>query len=129
MAPAATDTLYRHFLDTDTSPGDYDLILTGDLGSIGQKLFSHLVKESGYTLGAKHMDIGASMYKPHQRAGAGGSGCACSALGILGYVLKEMCQGKYRRILAIATGALFSPLSYQQGDNITSIAHAIVIEP
>lgn len=128
MAPAANDTLCRHFQDTNTSPGDYDLILTGDLGSIGQKLFIHLVKESGYTLGTKHMDVGASIYKPHQRVGAGGSGCACSALGILGYVLKEMHQGKYRRILAIATGALFSPLSYQQGDNITSIAHAIAIE-
>lgn len=128
MAPAASDTLCSHFKDTNTSPGDYDLILTGDLGSIGQKLFSHLVKESGHTLGAKHMDVGATMYKPQQRAGAGGSGCACSALGILGYVVKEMQQGKYRRILAIATGALFSPLSYQQGDNITSIAHAIVIE-
>ncbi|NMB45227.1 MAG: stage V sporulation protein AD [Firmicutes bacterium] len=128
MAPAATDTLCRHFRDTNTSPGDYDLILTGDLGSIGQKLFSHLIKESGYALGTKHIDIGAAMYKPQQRAGAGGSGCACSALGILGYVIKEMYRGKYRRVLAIATGALFSPLSYQQGDSITGIAHGIVIE-
>ncbi|NLJ24485.1 MAG: stage V sporulation protein AD [Firmicutes bacterium] len=128
MAPAAADTLCRHFQDTNTSPGDYDLILTGDLGSIGQKLFVRLVKEAGHTLGTKHMDVGAYIYKPEQGAGAGGSGCACSALGILGYVIKEMYQGRYHRILAIATGALFSPVSYQQGDSIAGIAHGIVIE-
>ena len=128
MAPAANDTLCRHFEDTNTSPGDYDLILTGDLGNMGQKLFVELAREAGRTLGTKHMDVGATIYKSHQRAGAGGSGCACAALGILGYAIKEMCQGKYRRVLAVATGALFSPLSYQQGDSIGGIAHAIVLD-
>ena len=128
MAPAANDTLCRHFQDTNTSPGDYDLVLTGDLGNMGQKLFMDLAKEAGHTLGTKHMDVGATIYKPQQRAGAGGSGCACAALGILGYVIKEMYQGRYRRVLALATGALFSPLSYQQGDSIAGIAHAIVME-
>ncbi|NLK07207.1 MAG: stage V sporulation protein AD [Firmicutes bacterium] len=128
MAPAASDTLCQHFADTNTTPGDYDLILTGDLGSMGQQLFVDLVKEAGYTLGTKHKDTGADFYKPHQRAGAGGSGCACIALGIMGYVIKEMYQGKYHKILALATGALFSPLSYQQGDSISGIAHGVVID-
>ncbi|NMB24237.1 MAG: stage V sporulation protein AD [Firmicutes bacterium] len=128
MAPAANDTLCRHFQDTNSSPGDYDLILTGDLGNMGQQLFVDLAKEAGYTLGTKHKDVGASIYKPHQRTGAGGSGCACVALGIMGYVIKEMCQGRYRRVLALATGALFSPLSYQQGESIGGIAHAVVID-
>ncbi|NLY52804.1 MAG: stage V sporulation protein AD [Firmicutes bacterium] len=128
MAPAAADTLSRHFQDTGTSPGDYDLILTGDLAAVGQKLFVQLVKEAGYTLGSKHMDVGAVIYKPEQRSGAGGSGCACPALGILGYVVKEMLEGKLRRVLATATGALFSPVSNQQGDSIAGIAHALVIE-
>lgn len=128
MAPAAADTLCRHFADTGKTPGDYDLILTGDLAAVGQKLFVQLVKEAGYTLGSKHMDVGASMYKPTQQVGAGGSGCACSAIGILGYVVKEMLQGNLRRVLAMATGALFSPVSTQQGDSIAGIAHAVVIE-
>ncbi|NLA58357.1 MAG: stage V sporulation protein AD [Firmicutes bacterium] len=128
MAPAAADTLCRHFADTGTSPGDYDLILTGDLAAVGQKLFVQLVREADYTLGSKHMDVGAVIYKPEQRSGAGGSGCACSAIGILGYVIKEMLEGKLKRVLAIATGALFSPVSNQQGDSIAGIAHAIVIE-
>ena len=128
MAPAAADTLCRHFADTGTSPGDYDLILTGDLAAVGQKLFVQLVKEADYTLGSKHMDVGAVIYKPEQRSGAGGSGCACSAIGILGYVVKEMHDGRFDRVLALATGALFSPVSNQQGDSIAGIAHAVVIE-
>src|SRR5690606_25022768 len=37
MAPAANDTLLRHFENTDTGPGDYDLILPGDLGHVGKR--------------------------------------------------------------------------------------------
>ena len=35
IAPAAADTLISHFRDTGTAPADYDLILTGDLGTVG----------------------------------------------------------------------------------------------
>ena len=72
MAPAATDTLLRHFQDTNTTPADYDLILTGDLAQYGSKLFRELADRVGVTLGAKHMDAGASMYSPEQPSGAGG---------------------------------------------------------
>ncbi len=37
MAPAAADTLYNYFQDTATKPDDYDLILTGDLSSVGKR--------------------------------------------------------------------------------------------
>lgn len=128
MAPAAADTLLRHLADMGRTPGDYDLILTGDLAGVGKKLFQRLVQEAGFTLGNKHQDAGAMMFYPHQQAGAGGSGCACSAVGLLGYGIKEMVQGRYRRILAIATGSLHSPLTYQQGETIPAIAHAVVVE-
>lgn len=36
MAPAAADTIYRHLQNTGTTPEDYDLILTGDLGHYGK---------------------------------------------------------------------------------------------
>ena len=56
---------------------------------------------------------------------AGGSGCGCSA-GVLGStILPAMQQGALRNILFIATGALMSPTSSQQGESIPGIAHLI----
>lgn len=128
MAPAACDTLLRHFQDTNTTPGDYDLILTGDLASVGSKLFRTLVERAGVTLGGKHMDGGASMYGQAPWAGAGASGSVCSMAMLLGYVHKEMAQGRYRRVLALPTGCLHSPTTWQQGDSCPGISHAIVLE-
>lgn len=128
MAPAALDTLVQHLEDTGRTVGDYDLILTGDLASQGKKMFHLLAKEQGISLGEKHKDAGASIYNPQQQTGAGGSGCACSAVVTLGYVIKEMVQGKYRRVLVIATGALMNPLTSQQGESVPGIGHAVVIE-
>jgi stage V sporulation protein AD len=39
-----------------------------------------------------------------------------------------MAQGELRRVLVVATGALLSPLSYQQGESIPCVAHAVSIE-
>lgn len=128
MAPAVADTVMRHFQDTGRTPGDYSLILTGDLGNVGKKAFANLVSEGGYVLGNKHMDAGASMFKPSQQSGSGGSGCACVAVTTLGYVVKEMYQGRFHRVLVVGSGALYSPLTYQQGESIPSIGHAIVLE-
>ena len=128
MAPAATDTLLRHFQDTNTTPADYDLILTGDLAQYGSKLFRELVKREGVTLGGKHLDGGSSMYTPEQQAGAGASGAVTSAAAIYGYVLKEMARGRYRRVLALATGCLHNALTSQQGDSCPGVCHAVVLE-
>ena len=38
MAPAAFDTLQAHFTSTGTTPADYDLVLTGDLGVLGHQI-------------------------------------------------------------------------------------------
>ena len=35
MAPAAADTITKHFKDTGRQAKDYDLIVTGDLASVG----------------------------------------------------------------------------------------------
>lgn len=128
MAPAAADTLLRHFRDADTTPADYDLILTGDLALYGSKLFRELVKRQGHTLGGKHMDAGAAPYSPEQQAGAGASGSVCSAAVLYGYVLKEMAKGRYRRVLALATGSLHNALTTQQGDSCPGVCHAVVLE-
>lgn len=128
MAPAAADTLLRHLEDTGRTVGDYDLILTGDLGSQGSKMFRLLIKDAGITLGGKHQDGGVMMFKPEQEAGAGASGAACSATVIFGYAIKEMERGRFRRILCLPTGSLHNPLTYQQGESIPTISHAIVLE-
>lgn len=129
MAPAAADTLLRHLADTGQDPDTYDLILTGDLGSVGSELFTELAKDAGCRIGDNHRDCGLMIYDTKtQRVGAGGSGCACSAVVTFGHVLKEMERGKPKTILLIATGALLSPLSFQQGESIPGIGHAVVIE-
>ena len=114
--------------DTGRTVGDYDLILTGDLSRQGKKMFTILAKDAGLSLGEKHQDAGVMIYSPQQPVGAGGSGCACSAVVTISYVFKEMVQGKYSRVLIIATGALTNALTFQQGESIPGIAHAIVIE-
>jgi len=63
---------------------------------------------------------------PHKKCGA--SGCGCCAVVLNGYILQKMLQGKYRRILFAATGALLSTTIVQQGESIPGIAHAIELE-
>ena len=39
MAPAAATTIKKYFDDTGFKPDDFDYIVTGDLGLVGDKLF------------------------------------------------------------------------------------------
>jgi stage V sporulation protein AD len=59
---------------------------------------------------------------------SGGSGCGCCATVTYGHLLRKMKAGAWKRILVIATGALLSPISFQQGESIPCIAHAVAIE-
>ena len=59
---------------------------------------------------------------------AGGSGPVCSALVNYGYVYNELKQKKLKKVLLVATGALFSPTMVYQKENIYSIANAISLE-
>lgn len=128
MAPAAADTFLRHMADLGATPADYDLILTGDLAAYGKTLFTHLIRQAGFSLGNKYQDAATLIYSQQQQVNAGGSGAACLAVVLFGYIFKEMAKGRWRRVLALATGALFSPISYKQGESIPCVAHAIVIE-
>lgn len=128
MAPAAADTMIRHFIDTGRKPSDYDLIITGDLASVGRALTEQLVKQAGYDISKNYTDCGILIFDPSQDTHAGGSGCGCSAVVLTGYLLKEMKAGKFKRILGIGTGALLSTTSSLQGETIPGIGHAVVIE-
>lgn len=128
MAPAAMRTIISHFEDMQTTPYDYDLILTGDLGKLGSEIFIDLMEHNGYKLGNNYNDCGQMMYNINQKAYQGGSGTGCSAIVLNSYVYKKLCEGKFKKVLFAATGALLSPLSSQQGESIPSICHAVVIE-
>lgn len=126
MAPSAATTLTDFFNDTKTSPDNYDLILTGDLGTIGSKLLIDLLQKDGIDIKNKHNDCGIMIYNiKEQDVHAGGSGCGCSASVLCSVILNQLKNGELSNILFIATGALMSPTSSQQGESIPGIAHLI----
>ena len=128
MAPAAADTIVAYLNDTDTIPDDYDVIFTGDLGSVGTELLYKLADERGTKLRGRHKDCGNMIFDPNtQDVHAGGSGCGCSASVLCSYILSEMDKGNLSNILFCATGALLSTTSSQQGEVIPCIAHLINI--
>ena len=59
---------------------------------------------------------------------AGGSGCGCSAVMLAGYVLKQLEIGEWKRVLFVPTGALLSVVSFNEGNSIPGIAHAVRLE-
>lgn len=129
MAPAAVDTLYRHFEDSGRKPEDYDYIVTGDLGNVGKKLTDQLLLEHGYDIRKNHMDCGALIFNDEsQNTEAGGSGCGCSAVVTSGYLYKKLMKKEIKRIFLVSTGALLSTTSSLQGESIPGIAHGVSIE-
>ena len=128
MAPGAASSLIAHFKDTNTTPDDYDLIVTGDLGKLGSEILIDLMEDHGYKLGVNYNDCGQVIYNGKQSVLMGGSGCGCSATVLNSYILQKISQGEYKKVLFVATGALLSATSTQQGDTIPGIAHAVVIE-
>jgi len=125
MAPAAADTLKRHLTGHGTAASDYDLIMTGDLAKVGFSIFQKLVKNQGITEQGNFSDAGMTFYGNNPDFMAGASGAGCSAAVYFSEVYKKMKDKEYKRVLLIATGALLSPLSYQQGETIPCIAHAV----
>lgn len=128
MAPAACDTLCNFFEDTKTNPDDYDYIATGDLGKLGSDLLRKLISDKGYTLGQNYSDLGHSIYAFEEESYQGGSGAGCSAAILATYICDKLKDETFKKILVIATGALMSTTSNQQGDSIPSVAHLIQIE-
>lgn len=128
MAPAARRTLITHFEDTCRTPDYYDVILTGDLGALGSRILKHLMREKGYNIDKNHVDCGELIYNIDEREYQGGSGAGCSAVTFNSYFYKKLTEKKINRILFVATGALLSTTSSQQGESIPSVAHAVAIE-
>ncbi len=127
MAPAAFTTLKTLFDETKTKPSDYDLILTGDLGALGSRLLKKLMLDSGFNL-ENHADCGEMIYNIDEEEYQGGSGAGCSAVVFNSYIYDKLLRKEIKRMIFMATGALLSTLSTQQGESIPGISHAIVIE-
>lgn len=129
MAPAAVDTITAHFRDLKISPREYDLIATGDLGKVGHKIAADLLQKHGLEIPEEiFTDCGILIYNDDQPVFAGGSGCGCSATVTYGHIFNRMKKGELKKVLIVATGALLSPLSYQQKESIPCIAYAVSIE-
>lgn len=129
MAPAAASTLERHFIDFGSQPEDYDKIITGDLGKVGQKILIDLLREKGYDISEQHMDCGIEIFDGEsQDTHAGGSGCGCSAVTLSAYILKQLEERNWKKVLFMPTGALLSKTSFNEGKSVPGIAHALVIE-
>lgn len=129
MAPAAADTIYRHLMDFGREAGEYDRIITGDLGSIGQIILKDLLRERAIELDGIHEDCGMLVYDPDsQDTHAGGSGCGCAAVVLASYILPRLMRGEWKRVLLVPTGALLSKVSFNEGKSIPGIAHGVVFE-
>ncbi|WP_277673672.1 stage V sporulation protein AD [Piscibacillus halophilus] len=128
MAPAAADTIVQHMKDFGRKPEDYDLILTGDLSSVGSPIVKKMTEQSGYDMEGIHRDCGLMVYHTNQQVFAGGSGCACSAVVTYGYILQQLKENNLKKVLIVATGALLSPTLVQQKETIPCIAHGVVLQ-
>ncbi len=129
MAPAVFSTITTHLNDTKRDLDYYDYIITGDLGTHGSDMLYSLFDNDGIDIRAKHKDCGSLIYDTStQDVGCGGSGCGCIASVFSSYWFNELKAKNVNKILLIATGALMSPISSNQGETIPSIAHAVAIE-
>jgi len=129
MAPAAADVIFQHLQDFNRKPEYYDHIITGDLGYVGQQAVIDLLEQKGIDISKQHMDCGIEIYDRNtQDTHAGGSGCGCAASVLSAYILKKIEEKEWKRILFVPTGALLSKVSFNEGNTVPGIAHAVVIE-
>ena len=126
MAPAAADTLLNYFEASGSSPNDYDLIVSGDLGREGVLILGELLSASGVDASGKLDDCGLMIYDlDAQDVHSGGSGCGCSASVLAASILPKLKCGELRNILFYGTGAMMSPSSLKQGLAIPAVAHLL----
>ena len=129
MAMAAVDTILQNFRDYEVDQTYYDKIITGDLGSVGQNILFDFMDKAGHDVKGIHMDCGMTIFDSAvQDTHSGGSGCGCSAVTLCGYILPKLRSGEWKRVLFVPTGALLSQISFNEGQNVPGIAHAVMLE-
>lgn len=129
MAPACASSIESYLKLSNKTPSDFDLIVTGDLGREGSSILYELLSGIGIDIKDRHIDCGAIMYdEKTQDCHSGASGCGCSASILASRFIPDLREGKIKNMLFLATGALMSPSSIQQGSSIAGIAPIIRIE-
>lgn len=129
MAPAAAHIIYQLLNDFNMKAEEFDRIITGDLGVIGKEILTKLLKDNKIDISKNHMDCGIEIFDDEsQDTHSGGSGCACSAVVLASYILDKMKKNEWKRVLFVPTGAMFSPTSFNEGQAVPGIAHAIWLE-
>ena len=129
MAPAAAACIAAHLEDFSRSPSYYDKIITGDLGVVGREILIDLLRQKNIEIGSFHTDCGLEIFdNERQGTGSGGSGCGCAAVTLSAHFLPMMRRGELKRVLFVPTGALLSKISFNEGENVPGIAHAVVLE-
>ena len=84
----------------------------------------------GLDISKNYNDCGVMLYdlETQKEVLAGGSGPVCSALINYSVIMEKLKKKELKRVLLVATGALFSPTMVYQHQNILSIAHAVSLE-
>ena len=84
--------------------------------------------DCGFDIEKNHVDCGELIYNIDENEFQGGSGAGCSTVVFGSYVYPMLVTKKIKKVLLVATGALLSTVSSQQGESIPGISHAIVVE-
>ena len=127
MAPAACDTILQNLMDFGRGEKDYDRIITGDLGYVGQSILFDLLRKKGLDIKENHMDCGMTIFD-QQTQHTNSGGCGCAAITLAAYIMPQLISGEWKRILFVPTGALMSTVSFNEGESVPGIAHGIVLE-
>jgi stage V sporulation protein AD len=127
MARSAFDTVYT-YLSLKGNRDGIDLIVTGDLGVYGSLILKDLLSKEDIFPPEKHIDCGTLLYDQKSKdSHAGASGCGCSAAVLANYFLPRLENGSLSEILFMSTGALMSPSSIQQKQNILGLTPLVRI--
>ena len=132
MAPAGSGYfIQRHLEDFQITPEAYDRIITGDLGSVGQRVLIDLLRERDIDIAKQHMDCGMEIFDARtQDTHAGGSGCGCQCGDI---VRLYPAEAKKRGVEKSPFPPHRSPAglvetSFNEGKSVPGIAHGVVLE-
>jgi stage V sporulation protein AD len=129
MSFAAADSIKRYFEETSLPLSHFDYIVTGDLGKVGSSLLRDILSSDLHGFERFHTDCGLLLYDLEKKdSHSGASGCGTSASVLACKFLPMLKEGALRRILFLSTGALMSPSSLLQGENIFGIAPLIRLE-
>lgn len=129
MAFAAADTIISYFAESELSPRDFDLIITGDLGAVGSKILLEILSDKLPMAAPRHEDCGLLLYDMKRKdVHAGASGCGTSASVLAAHYLPMIERDELHNILFLSTGAMMSRSSLLQGNSIRGVAPLIRIE-